>query len=176
MYERYVEHVFPLAASVLPHRMDSIDAWRMVAAICLQESRFEYRRQIHGPAKGWAQFERIGVEDVCIHAATRRPLRHALRQLSYIKLADRLDDDDEYKREEAYTQLHGYLESSDVLAIVVARLALWKLPDYLPSGAQPHKGWAQYLEVWRPGKEKPHTWVACWKAADAATAKHLMRA
>lgn len=145
----------------------------MVAAICLQESRFSDRRQIRGPARGWAQFEEIGVEDVCINRSTARPLREALRALSYESLAAGLDHSDASHQRAAYRALHRHLETSDVLAIVFARLALWKLPTSLPALWDPDLGWDQYIWVWRPGKPHHATWLECWEIAGRLITAHF---
>ena len=44
----------------LPDRMLSDEAVTMMLAIGYQESRFEHRRQIRGPARGFWQFEHGG--------------------------------------------------------------------------------------------------------------------
>ena len=48
------------ALSLLPPVMDTRAARAMIISICLQESRLQHRRQIGGPARGFAQFERGG--------------------------------------------------------------------------------------------------------------------
>ena len=51
------------AAKLLPG-MDSAKARVMLLAIGLQESRFEHRRQIGGPARGFWQFESVIEQEV----------------------------------------------------------------------------------------------------------------
>src|SRR5690606_38643231 len=66
-----VEQAIWPAYALLPSRMDSDRATVMLLAIGLQESRFEHRRQIKGPARGFWQFERgRGVRGVLTHPAT----------------------------------------------------------------------------------------------------------
>ena len=52
MLELARTYTLPAALSLLPPRMDTPLARRYVLAIALQESRFEHRRQIGGPARG----------------------------------------------------------------------------------------------------------------------------
>lgn len=57
---------------LLPARMESAEAVQMLLSIGLQESRFTYRRQIGGPARGFWQFERGGgVAGVLRHPSSR---------------------------------------------------------------------------------------------------------
>src|SRR5690606_35531315 len=64
-----VEQAIWPAYALLPSRMDSDRATVMLLAIGLQESRFEHRRQIKGPARGFWQFERGGgVRGVMTHS------------------------------------------------------------------------------------------------------------
>ena len=53
-------YALPAACSLLPARMDTRAARALLVAIGLQESRFEHRRQIGGPARGFFQFEAMG--------------------------------------------------------------------------------------------------------------------
>ncbi|WVM93520.1 hypothetical protein ULG90_06320 [Halopseudomonas pachastrellae] len=62
----------PIAAalSLLPDRMASPEAEVQMLAIGLQESRFEHRHQIGGPAHSWWQMELGGgVRGVLTHPA-----------------------------------------------------------------------------------------------------------
>jgi hypothetical protein len=61
----------PSALVLLPDAMDTPEARAMLLAICLQESGAKERQQIGGPAMGFAQFERIGIEGVLTHPASR---------------------------------------------------------------------------------------------------------
>jgi hypothetical protein len=146
------ETVLTPALLLLPERMDTTAARRMLLAIGLQESRLIHRRQIRGPARGLWQFEEGGgclgvlrhpasarlAEDVCL----RRQVTPEPRQL-YLALAD-----------------------DDVLAAAMARLLLWTDPAPLPEDAE--TAWAYYLRTWRPGKPHPHTWPGFWRTASEA--------
>lgn len=145
-------HILPAALSLLPPRMDSPAARRMVLAIGLQESRFEHRRQIGGPARGFWQFERRGVVGLMRHKATLPHLQAAVAALQY-EPDMALDD----------IGLQAALEHNDVLACVLARLNLWWLPG--PLATDEGDAWAQYLAAWRPGKPHAQTWDRFWEAA-----------
>lgn len=149
-------YILPAALSLLPARMDSPAARAMLVAIGLQESRFEHRRQIGGPARGFPQFERGsdskggGIVGVLRHAASGAHLLPALDALRYPPDADALYD---------------AIEHNDVLACVLARLLLFTLPYALPGAAEPDEGWRQYLEAWRPGRPHRATWDAFYAQA-----------
>jgi hypothetical protein len=144
------------ALSLLPAHMDSLSARAMLLSIGLQESRFEHRRQIKGPARGFWQFEVAGLRGVLNHRLTTRPAHDALVALQY--------------REMGAIELHPILEHNDIAAAVIARLLLWTLPQALPARNQPVHGWDQYLDAWRPGKPHSHTWSrfyqTAWEALD----------
>lgn len=147
------------ALGLLPQAMDSPSARAMILAICLQESKLLARRQLaQGPARGFPQFERIGVAEVLRHPASALHAKQALRTLCYGYLLTR----------EKATQIaacHAILEHHDILACIFARLALWRLPVPLPGPHESEKGWAQYLKIWAPGKPHPTTWAGNFAAA-----------
>lgn len=145
------------ALLLLPAKMDSQKARLMLLAIGLQESRFEYRRQIgNGPARGFWQFERGtkasrgGVWGVYLHEASRNLLG---------KLC--LDRDCAFDPHAIWERI----ETDDVLAAGVARLMLWTSAKALPDVDDEQGGWAYYLDTWRPGKPHPETWPALWAKA-----------
>ena len=138
--------------SILPGKMDTIEARAMLYAIGLQESRFTHRKQMRrprknkkrtwGPARGFWQFEPIGIKGVLYHGASSE----------YIwEVAGRL----KIKRESGVLEAVAY---NDALACAFARLLLWTLPEALPAKNEPKKGWDQYISGWRPGKPHPETW------------------
>jgi hypothetical protein len=140
--------VIPSAYKVLPHRLASPGATAMLLAIGLQESRFLERRQVGmGPARGFWQFERGGgIKGVMTHSLSRAPLEAALRELRYANAIGRAE------------ALYEIVEHNDVVACVFARLLLWTLPTALPKRGDTGRGWAQYLDGWRPGKPHRETW------------------
>lgn len=147
--------IYKATATLLPAKLDSTEAKAMLMAIAMQESRWDHRRQIGGPARGFWQFERGGLEGVLRHRASQ-PLIHAV--------LDRLD----------YDHLVGNsyiaIEHNDVLAFAYARCLLWTLPDPLPARSEAAEGWNQYYAAWRPGKPHRATWAKFFNDAwDIAT-------
>ena len=148
------QHVLPAAFTVLPVAMESPAAVRLLLAIGWQESRFQHRAQIGGPAKGFWQFEQMGgVRGVLVHEQTRTAVRDALRALSY-------------RHEVTPWECYTALQHNDVLAAVFARLLLWTDPAPLPEDE--HAAWQVYLRTWRPGKPHEATWHQAWTVAHAS--------
>jgi hypothetical protein len=146
---RYLRaHAIPSAYRLLPGTMASDNATALMLAIGLQESRCIYRRQNGGPARGFFQFERDGgVRGVLRHHRTRPLLLPVLDLLQYPHEAQ---------------AIYNAIEDNDVLAVILARLLLWTLPDPLPDRADEQAGWQQYVSAWRPGKPHPGTWSAAY--------------
>lgn len=139
------------ALAYLPPQMTSDRARAMLLAIGLQESELHYRRQhLDGPARGLWQFERIGVAEVLRHPAS---MEHAATLCWRCGNAGT-----------TAAVYHG-LESDDVLAAGIARLALWRYPIALPGKDDSEEGWRQYLEIWRPGRPRQEKWAANWARA-----------
>lgn len=137
--------VYPAAMSLLPAEMWAREAFAMLTAIGLQESRFRFRRQYpNGPARGFWQFEMGGVEGVLEHPASRTHAAHVCEALGYAGADARA--------------IHLAIEHNDVLACCFARLLLWTDPRPLPDMVKPNDGWLQYLATWRPGKPHASTW------------------
>ena len=154
-----VERAIEPALALLPARMDTPASRVMLLAIGLQESRFEHRRQIGGPARGFWQFEkgsrasRGGVWGVYLHPASKGHLTVLCKARSVA-----CDPD----------AIYAALEYDDVLAAGVARLLLWTDPKVLPAIGDADAGWALYLRTWRPGKPHPQTWPDLYRQALAA--------
>lgn len=158
-FGRYLsEHVLPVAMTLLPRRMDSPPARRLLMAIAYQEAEYRARRQVagwragqvlHGPARGPWQFERIGVAGVAKHPATAELYEMVCARLLYPDTRPAV--------------IHKAIEHNDVLAAAVARLLLWTDPHALPTDRA--GGWAAYLRTWRPGKPKPDKWAESWDMA-----------
>lgn len=120
-------------------------------AIGLQESRFEHRRQIGGPARGWWQFERGGgVVGVLTHKASATKAQFLCSARGIAPSADKV---------------YSTLEHDDVLAAGFARLLLLTDPKPLPAVGDVDGAWAYYLRNWRPGKPHPKTWSALYEKA-----------
>jgi hypothetical protein len=136
--------IFPDAFALLPGVMDTPEARAMMLAVGLQESRFKYRRQLNGPARGFFQFEQMGgVKGVLEHPATKPHITHVCAELRYPPLIE-----------------HCYIaiEHNDVLACCFARLLLWTLPGMLAGHGMVERGWNQYVSAWRPGKPHRLSW------------------
>lgn len=140
------------AYSLLPDEMNSKEASAMLLAIGLQESRFLYRRQIKGPARGWWQFERTGgVAGVMTHPETKEYAKRVFGILSY---PPRSDD------------VYYALADNSILSACLARLLLWTHSDPLPKlDADPDESWYYYLTLWRPGRPHRNTWGGFWETA-----------
>lgn len=134
------------AMQLLPTNMNSPQARAMILAICLQESRLEFRRQVGGPARGFAQFELGGgVTGVLNHPSTATHSKVICTALNIVATPQAV-----------YTAL----ELNDVLAASFARLLLWTLPTALAGKDNPEAAWKQYIAAWRPGAPHREQWNA----------------
>lgn len=141
---------------VLPGKFASPEASVMLLAIGLQESRFEHRLQIGGPARGFWQFERGGgVLGVLNHAATARHAK-ALCVLRSVSPTP--------------TEAYRAIADDDLLACGFARLLLWTDPRELPTPGDIDGAWDCYIRNWRPGKPHRSTWNALYQQALGALA------
>ena len=123
----------------------------MLLAIGLQESRFMFRKQIGGPARGYWQFEQGGgVRGVIEHAATGPLIRPLLDRMNY---------------DQHPATAYAAIADNDVLACVFARLLLWTVPGSLPGPTEAQRAWEYYIEGWRPGKPHRQTWDAFYAQA-----------
>ena len=147
----YGQHIIKAGLALLPENMDTPAARGMLYAIAMQESRFTHRRQIRGPARGFWQFEKIGVRGVLEHRASAHIVRPVLHQLRYP------DDPD---------AIYLALEN-DILAVIFARLLLWRLPMALPGPDEAQEAWNQYIATWGPGRPHRATWDGFYKEAAA---------
>lgn len=136
---------------VMPGRFGSREATVMLLAIGLQESRFEHRRQIGGPARGFWQFEKGGgVRGVLNHPASQRYARAACAIRGEVPTE---------------TEVYRAIAEDDLLACAFARLLLFTDPNPLPRVGDSDGAWAYYLRNWRPGKPHPQTWGALYLQA-----------
>lgn len=130
------------------------DAHRMLLAIGLQESQFEYREQVSGPAHGYWQFERDGgVAAVLSHKASKQLASGLCLELDYPP---------------TITAVYQALPDNAILACIFARLLLYTDPKPLPTTQT--DGWSYYLRNWRPGIPHPSKWRVNWKRAEEALA------
>ena len=142
------------ALALLPAKMDTPAARVQLLAIGLQESRFQFRRQLgNGPARGLWQFERGGgVRGVLTHPSSRE---HAYRICGLRGV------------EPVAAAVHPALELDDVLAGAFARLLMWTDAWRLPAVGDAQGGWEMYIRTWRPGKPHPQTWCGLYAQAVA---------
>lgn len=141
---------------VLPGKFDSTAATVMLLAIGLQESRFEHRLQIGGPARGFWQFERGGgVLGVLNHAASARHAK-ALCVLRGVPPTP--------------TEAYREIADDDLLACGFARLLLWTDPRELPTPGDIDGAWDCYIRNWRPGRPHRSTWTGLYQQALEALA------
>ncbi len=147
-----LKKILPTALSFLPVA-DSQEAHAILIAIALQESGLRTRRQLgNGPARGYWQFEQIGVKGVLDHPSIR---------VKTMTLALCTDFDCQASAE----ALWGAIEHNDILAIAVARILLWTHPAPLPKRLQCDAAWDYYESLWRPGRPRPEKWDANWEKA-----------
>lgn len=130
----------------------------LLLAIALQESDgLKARRQYKGgPASSILQFEQGGIRGLVLHERTREPLRALMHRLIYSADGSTTD---------LTVRLHIAIEHNDVLACGLGRLNLWWYPRGLPAVGDAKGGWAQYLDIWRPGKPHPDKWPGNYTTA-----------
>jgi hypothetical protein len=136
--------------------MNSHAAIVEMLVIGLQESRFQHRHQIGGPAHGYWQFEKGGgVRGVLRHHSSCEHAQAVCRARNVIATEG---------------AVYAALEHDDVLAAAFARLLLWTDPKALPALGDEQGAWDLYLRTWRPGKPHRHTWDALYEKALEAVA------
>ena len=131
-------------------------AENLLLAIALQESNLSARIQgpnEAGPARGFWQFERIGVEDVV------RRQRHALRAMCDLLVLPCETG-----------KLHLMLAYNDAIACAIARLTLRIDPRSMGEATTEDGAWDYYIRNWRPGKPHRDRWAkTSWPTACATT-------
>jgi hypothetical protein len=140
-----LKNVVEPGLKLLPPQMDTPEARSMMLAIGMQESRFEYRKQLGGPANGFFQFEKGGgVAGVLRHHSTKDCIHEILSGLEINP-----------------NELYDAIVYHDPLASACARLLLWTDPHSLPGLKSDYdESWNLYLRTWRPGKPHRHVWNA----------------
>lgn len=143
--------VIPAAYCLLPTKMNTREASAMLLAIGLQESRFEHRRQIKGPALSFWQAESGGgFRGILSHPDTRTIARAVLAVMAYGE-----PDASDFQA----------IEDNDILACCGARLLLWTHPSPLPAHNNANYAWDYYMNTWRPGRPHQQTWSECFRIA-----------
>lgn len=126
----------PLATALKGAAIDP-RAVTLLRAIACQESNVQHRWQTGGgPARGYWQFEPIGVQEVLRHPASALAARETLMAF-------------DYPPDYPPVMVHTAITHNDLLAAAFARLAIWRHRDPLPDTEQ--AGWDQYVAIWRPG-------------------------
>jgi len=109
----------------------------MVLATMKQESALAHRKQVGGPAKGLAQFERGGgVHGVLNHHASAKLAAAVCDARGVEPLAG---------------PVYDALETDDILAACFARLLLLTDPAPLPAVGDIEGAFETYVHSWRPG-------------------------
>ncbi|MBS0219127.1 MAG: hypothetical protein JSR91_00145 [Proteobacteria bacterium] len=121
----------------------------MIMAIAGQESAWEHRRQIGGPARSFWQFEKGGGVAGLFQVAPEKlgPI------CTYLHVP--FDPGTVFEA----------MAWNDTLATCMARLLLWTDPAPLPAVGDVQAGWAYYQRNWRPGLPHPEIWPARYGTA-----------
>lgn len=146
-----VERTVIEGLSLLPARYDSVAARVMIFATGLQESNFDYTKQINGPACGWYQFERGGGT---IEVLTNPTTKNLARSICMIRCGS-IDSH----------HVQRALIDDQVLATALCRLNYYRNPKALPEPGKVHTAYDYYDQTWRPGKKRPKDWPEnYWRA------------
>ena len=138
------------ALSLLPSSMATDEAKVMLLAIGRQESGFDARKQVHGPARGLWQFERNGVLGVMHGSATSSGAYALCSRLDVLW---------------GSSSILSALSENDELACGFARLLLWSDPRPLPEVGNKLAAWDLYERCWRPGKPDYTRWGEAYSEA-----------
>lgn len=131
--------------SLLPPRFSSREAFVMLRAIGLQESKFKTRQQVSGPARSFWQFESGGgIRGVLSHHSTYRESR-ALCAVEGVTATA--------------ASVYDAMLQNDVIGCGFARLLLFTDPEPLPAVGDASGAWDYYLRLWRPGTPHPEAWA-----------------
>lgn len=158
MQLREVNRILNQMFTYFPASYDSKEARQMLLTIGLQESRFEFRKQLgNGPARGFWQFEvgneksKGGVWGVLNHFRVGPIAKQFCRQIGIA--ADP-------------KTVWAAMETNDVLAAGFARLLLLADAKALPKIGEVQSAWTLYADrTWRPGKPHRDTWDGFYSQA-----------
>jgi hypothetical protein len=146
----FVKYAILPSFKLLPSSMRNIEACAFILAICLQESELKSRRQIGGPARGYAQFELSGIRGILAHPKTTL----LARTICFFLDVPVMD-----------VVILRAMEYNDILTSAFSRLLIWTHPDRLPKEGESELAWKQYLELWRPGKPRIEPWASNFSKA-----------
>jgi hypothetical protein len=137
--------------TLLPGYMVSDAARVMLLSIAGQESNWEKRAQVNGPAKGYWQFEPAGVEAVLKQTAT---IAYGLLETSNVPVTDAF----------------AAIQYNDPLACAFARLLLWFDSSPLPAIGSASEAFEYYVGCWKPGKPDKTRWGPAYSTACSTVA------
>lgn len=141
---------------VLPSKFNTTDSTVLLLAIGLQESRFEHRQQVGGPARSFWQFEKGGgVKGVLSHPGTAK---HAQAVCVLRGIAPTAES------------VYARMLDDDLLGCAFARLLLYSDAKPVPVAGSIDAGWDYYARNWRPGRPHPETWRGLYLEAMKAAA------
>lgn len=137
--------VDPALALLTPLGVKSDNRARvLMLAIAGQESAWQHRLQIGGPARSYWQFEKGGgVWGVLNHPASQLKIKAVCASFDILCDAP---------------TVYEAMAWHDVLAACMARLLLFTDPAPLPHIDQDQEAWAYYLRTWRPGMPHHESW------------------
>jgi hypothetical protein len=140
-----VTAVDPALTLLATHGVKSDNRARvLLMAIAGQESAWQYRKQVGGPAHSFWQFEKGGgVAGVLGHPASRDKIKAVCAELDVPCEAE---------------AVYQAMIDNDVLAASMARLLLFTDPAPLPEVGEVIAGWDYYEKLWRPGAPHPDVW------------------
>lgn len=147
-----VDAIDPALALLATLGVHSDDRARLlVLAIAGQESAWQYRTQVGGPAHSFWQFEKGGgVAGVLGHPASRGKIKSVCDSLGVPCDAE---------------SVYQAMIDNDVLAASMARLLLFTDPAPLPNVGEVMAAWDYYERNWRPGAPHPEAWPARYGTA-----------
>lgn len=121
----------------------------LTMTIAGQESGWQYRKQVGGPAHSYWQFEKMGgVVEV---------LQKCTKQINAVcKMWDIPAN---------VTDVYEAMSWHDPLATAMARLLLWQDAAPLPAVGDKKAAWDYYLRNWRPGMPHPEAWSGLYDRA-----------
>jgi hypothetical protein len=121
----------------------SDEARVLVLAIAGQESNWQHRRQVNGPARSYWQFEGAG-------GGVGELFQKTPSQLSVVCAALDIPFD--------IRTVFEAMAWNDQLACSMARFLLWQDPKKLPALGDVDGTWDYYRRNWRPGAPHYDTW------------------
>jgi|SRR6185437_13601673 len=143
--DAFYASVITPGAALVPTSMNTLASRVLLFAIAGQESAWSSRVQIPGgQARGYWQCERGGAVKAVLGDSGTGPI--ARRFCAEHDIPSDLGT------------VWEAIAWHDGLAYLIARLALWQQPAPLPALENCDGAWTYYLDTWRPGAPRPHSW------------------